>query len=733
MDFIYQDKEYSVSERVNSLLGVMTVEEKVGQLLQLPAHEGDYIDKLEDWCVGSYLHCTGELVNELQERASKTRLGIPILFGIDAIHGNCFDKDATVFPTQLSASSSWDLDLIHRMAKITAKETRAAGLHWTFSPVLCVGRDIRWGRINETYGEDPWLVGEMAAAAIKGYQGDDFSSSQSILACAKHYVGYGETIGGRDSYECDLSRRKLMSTFMPPFEKAVKEANVASLMTGYQAIDGVPVTINKWLLSDVAKDEWGLDGFIVTDWENVRSLHTRQKICEDLKEACYQSIMCGNDMMMSVPEFYHLTLELVDEGRVPMAVINEAVGRILTKKFELGLFDDMRFYSGNRKEDLSTPEHMDASLDASRKSLVLLKNDGILPLDPSSMQNVLLIGPNADDVVAQLGDWSFGSMQAGATSDTFHRSQTITPLQGLKQASLDYGLEVYYVKGADCEDDDFNELELIEEYANAADVIVACVGDTLAQNGEFHDRADLNLSAGQQRMLEAAKALGKPLIVNLVSSKPLTIPWIKENADAIVCGFNSGPKGGQAFKELLFGELNPSAKLTISFPYHIGQSPVYYNKYEGWHAQNCGKLGGSERYIDMPEEPLFAFGEGLSFSQFDYSEPRLNSSNLSKDQPLIVEFDITNISSLEGVEIAQVYYNDIYSSVTTPIKNLCGFERVRLEPNETKTVSISIPQSNFSIVTPELNRVVESGEFEIMVGPSSKNIDLKKVRFTISQ
>ncbi|GAL11529.1 beta-glucosidase [Vibrio astriarenae] len=731
MNEIYKDKSYSTAERVANLLSLMTVEEKVGQLVQLPAHFGGYTEKLEEWHVGSYLHCTGNMVHELQERAANTRLGIPLIFGIDAIHGHCFDNDSTVFPTQLSASSSWDLDLAYRMARVTAKETRATGQHWTFSPVLCVGRDARWGRVNETYGEDPWLIGKMAAATIKGYQGDSASSTDNILACAKHYVAYGEALGGRDSYEVDVSRRKLLSTFLPPFEKAVKEANVASLMTGYQAIDGVPVTADKWLLTDVAKTDWGLDGFIVTDWENVRSLHTKQTVCADEKEACYQSLMAGNDMMMSVPEFYPLTVELVNEGRVPQEILNEAVSRILTKKFELGLFDELRSYMGNREQDMSTPEHMAVSLEASRKSLVLLKNKGLLPLEPSKLNKVLVIGPNADDVIAQLGDWSFGSMQAGATNDTFHRDQTITTLQALTLAGQEHGFDVQYIKGADCEDETFEELVAVQDAASSADIIIACVGDTLAQNGEFHDRANLDLTGQQQAMLEVAKASGKPLVVNFVASKPLTIPWVKDNADALICGFNAGPKAGQAFKEVLFGEVNPGGKLTISFPVHVGQSPVYYNKYQGWHAQNCAKLEGEERYIDMPTAPLFSFGEGESFSTFVYGAPTLNKTQLEKGEDLQVTFSLTNTSSRDGVEVAQVYFNDRYSSVTTPIKNLCGFARVELAAGESKQVVVTVSQEQLAIVLPSLERCVEAGEFDLMVGASSKDEDLQKIEFSV--
>ncbi|MEZ8646749.1 glycoside hydrolase family 3 N-terminal domain-containing protein [Vibrio sp. 10N.286.51.F4] len=733
MNPIYKSNIYPISTRVDNLLSLMTLEEKVGQLLQLPANIEGNTDKLEQWHVGSYLHCTGSMNAELQARALDSRLGIPLIFGIDAIHGHCFDNDSTVFPSQLATSSSWDLDLMYRMARITAKETRASGLHWTFSPVLCVGRDARWGRVDETYGEDAWLIGEMAAATIKGYQGDDVSSPDSILACAKHYVAYGETIGGRDSYEANVTRRQLLSTFLPPFEKSVKEANVASLMTGYHSNDGIPCTIDDWLLTDVAKTDWNLDGFIVTDWENVRSLHTKQTVCENEKEACYQSLIAGNDMMMSTPEFYPLTVELVQEGRISVATLDSSVKRILTKKFELGLFDSMANYAPDRSSIMGIEAHHVVSLEASRKGLVLLKNDGVLPIKPNSLKKVLLVGPNADDVIAQLGDWSFGSIQASMTNDTFHREQTVTLLDALAQEANVQGFELEFIKGADCIDASVDEIEAINLALPTADLVVACVGDTLSQNGEFHDRANLDLSGQQQAMLEAIRRHDKPLVVCLVASKPLTIPWVKEHANAILCGFNSGPKGGQAFSEALFGQLNPTGKLTISFPVHVGQIPVYYNKYQGWHAHNSGQTNGEERYIDMPLDPLFSFGEGLSYSRFSYNNVHIQNTHLSPGQNVEISLELENLSDIDGVEIVQVYLRDLYSSVTTPIKKLCGFARVELSAGEKKEVSIVVPFDELALINAKLQKVVEAGEFEFMIGASSKDQDLQRVRISVGQ
>ncbi len=731
MNHPYQNPKLSIAQRVDDLLSHMTVEEKVGQMMQLPAHDPALVESLEVMNVGSYLHCTGEQPKQLQDRAANTRLGIPLIFGIDAIHGHCFENEATIFPTQLGASCSWDKHLMESMGKVTALEARAAGQHWTFSPVLCVARDPRWGRVDETYGEDPWLIGELAASTIVGYQGNDFKSEHSILACAKHYVGYGETLGGRDSYEADTSKRKLLSLFLPPFEKAVKQANCATLMTGYQAIDGVPCTANSWLLKEVAKDSWGLDGFIVTDWNNVGSLHDKQGVAANMKEACYQALVGGNDMMMTTPEFYQSALELIKEGRIDISLIDDSVSRILTAKFKLGLFDENRYTSMERKKLLGSEQAWELSLEASRKGLVLLKNDGLLPLDAAQIKKVLVVGPNADDVIAQLGDWSFGSMQAGASGDSYHRHQTITPLVGLQKMGKTLGFEVEYVKGADCLDVEFEELEKARVAAENADIVIACVGDTLKQNGEFHDRANLDLSGYQSKLLDIIDGTGTPIVGVLVASKPLTIPRMAEQSQAVVCAFNPGCKGGQALAELLFGHYNPSGKLTISFPHHVGQVPVYYNKYVGWHASLEADLGGQERYIDMPETPLFVFGEGMSFTEYEYSDLHIENPLLSAGEDLQFSIKVSNVGNRDGEEIIQAYFNDLFSSVTTEIKNLRAFERIALKAGESKVVKMRIAYDDLALVNSALERVVEPGDFELMVGASSKDDDLITAEFAV--
>jgi len=728
----YKDIKLTVRERVKDLLGRMTLEERIGQMMQLPANVPSNMDKLESMNLGSYLHCTGDMMKDLQVRAEKTRLGIPLIFGIDAIHGHCFDEDGTVFPTQLALSCSWNRNLVKQMGIVTAKEVRATGIQWTFSPVLCVSRDARWGRVDETFGEDPWLIGELASALCDGYQGEGkLDSWDSILACGKHYAGYGEADGGRDAYEADISKRNMLSLFLPPFEKIVRKG-CATLMAGYHAVDGEPCSTSAWMLREKAKEEWNLDGFIVTDWDNIGSLHTKQKVAADLKEAAYMAVIAGNDMIMTTPSFYKNALALVKEGRLSESLIDESAARILAVKFKLGLFDGFRHTPENLKTSvLGRQEHRNAALNASRQSLVLLKNNDILPLNANRIKKIALVGPNADDVVAQLGDWSFGSMQAGAANENFHHDQTVTLLTGLKERSRQEGIDFVFIKGADTVDYMFGEMEEARKAAEEADVTIACVGDTLSLSGEFHDRADLDLTGRQQELLDTVKATGTPLCVIFMASKPLTVPWIKNNADAIVCAFNPGAGGGEALTELLFGDFNASGKLTISFPHHVGQIPVHYNRFSGWHSMNDEKMAGDERYIDMPQEPLFAFGEGMSYTYFIYKNLKLPIGKIPENTDFSVSIDVTNAGDREGSDIVQLYINDLYSSVTTPVKELKGFEKISLNTGETKTVTFTLAWNDLSLVNKQLERVVEAGEFEIMIGGSSRDQDLLKGIITV--
>lgn len=725
MNYAYKNPALSPEERTLDLLSRMTVEEKVGQMIQI-SFSCVSPEDAESWVTkrfaGSYLHVLGDDAKHLQNLTATTRLGIPLIFGIDAIHGHALNNGATVFPSQLAMSCSWNPDLVEQAGRVTAKEVSADGLHWTFSPVLCIGRDLRWGRINETFGEDPYLIGVLASSIIKGYQGKNLSDDDSILACAKHYIAYGESTGGRDAYAAEVSYRKLREVFLPPFKKAV-EAGCATFMAGYQPVDGIPVSANRKLLSEILKEELKFNGFVVTDWNNTGSLQTMQGIAENISEACLKAIEAGNDMIMNTPEFYDTAVKLVKDGVIPEALIDEAVKRILYIKFKMGLFENKKNIDTKARAGVfACKEHLDINMELTRESIVLLENrNNTLPLK-SNIRKIAVIGPNADDIKAQFGDWTFFS-HPDPHPDAVPKIPYYTMFSGIKELAKEKGVEVCYHKGCDIMNYNNEDILGAAAEASSADAIVAVIGDCLNQNGEGKDRANLDLSGAQQKLLEKLRSLGKPLIVVLVNGKPLSIPYVAENSDALIETFNSGMFGGKALAEILFGDINPSGKLSISFPYHIGQLPIYYNQLPGWHFEN--------KYMDMPKGPLYSFGYGLSYTTFEYSNLRLSKEACTKDDSIIVSVDVANTGKQDGKEIVQLYINDVVSSLVTPVKELKGFSKVEIKAGEKKTVDITLKISELAIVMPDESYVVEPGEFEIMVGTDSRENSLLKTILTV--
>ncbi len=721
---VYKDPDRPAEERVEDLLQRMTREEKVGQLLQLDGRvdiEREYKMKHP----GSFLHLLAEETAQAIELSEKDRLGIPVILGIDAIHGHSFWKGATIFPTQIAMACSWNEELIKKCARITAKEMRNTGIHWTFSPVLCLARDLRWGRIGETFGEDPYLIGRFAKAMIEGYQGEDLSDPDSVLATAKHYAGYSETQGGRDASEADLSRRKLRSYFLPPFAEAVK-AGAGSFMTGYQSIEGLPSTANAWLLRDVLREEWGFEGILVTDWDNVGTLVTGQKICEDYTRAAALALGCGNDMMMATPEFFQGALDALEEGLLDEELLDQAVRRVLRVKFKLGLFEDRRYPDIPAAEAMKgIPEHRQAALELARQSAVLLRNTGVLPMKEQKLSTIAVIGPNADNAFAQLGDWSLGTGQTGG-DETHPRESVVSVLDGIRQR---FGGEVLYSPGCSIEADAAHTVEKIEEavgIAERADVVVLVLGDQHHLVGETKSTATLELQGGQIELVEALqkklRKTGKELVVVLINSKPLVLPKAVYEAAAVIELFNPGMLGGTALAELLFGDCNFTGKLTISFPYHVGQQPVFYSQVRGQHGDS---------YADLSQEPLYAFGEGYSYTSFDYGELVLEEKNLTRHDSVRASVSITNSGAMKGTEIVQAYVSDLVTSATWVQMELKTFVRVDLEPRKTKTVELEIPVQDCSMVNAAGERVVEPGEFELLVGPSSRKRDLRAVRFSV--
>lgn len=768
----YRNPELPTEERIADLLGRMTLEEKVGQMMQLDARSGDLDDLIVNKHVGSILHTSpSDLPKAVETVNAKTRLGIPLVIGDDCIHGYSFWPGATIFPEQLGMATTWDSEKVQAAGRATAEEVSTTGVHWTFSPVLCIARDTRWGRVGETFGEDPYLIGEMASSIVKGYQGGAKAgeplAKDAILACAKHFAGYSETQGGRDASEADLSHRKLESWFLPPFERVAKEG-CGTFMLGYESIEGVPVTFNKWLLSDRLRGAWNYQGTLITDWDNVGRSVWEQKVKPDYVQAAADAVKSGNDLVMTTPKFYEGAIEAVKTGLLDESLIDAAVARILALKFRLGLFEDPRLPDQERiNAVIGSEEHQQLNLEVAREAVALLKNNGSLPFNAAGAKRIAVVGPLADDAQTQLGDWAGSSGQINWMPDGHPREMITTVLDGFKQLSPE-GCEVVYSRGANIVDlvpDPEGEfypdgqprpkigvsakldralLDEAVENARQSDLIVAVVGDVIQAIGEGCSTATLELLGGQNALIDAlsnvARETGKPFVVVLVSSKPQVLPASvigtngvivdetpAEGTSALLWAPSPGMKGGQAIAEIILGETEPSGRLPITFPRHAGQLPVYYNQIRGQHGN---------RYADLTQNPAFAFGEGLSYTTFEYGEPTVTnvpeSGMFAETDTVHAEITLTNTGDRKGTEVVQLYIGDIVTSYSWTDRELKAFQRVELEPGESKTVAFDIPVSDCTIVDSEANRIVEPGEFEVLIGHSSRREDLKRTTFTVA-
>lgn len=636
--------------------------------------------------------------------------------------------------------------------------------------MLCIGRDTRWGRIDETFGEDPVLIGELASAMVKGYQkhaqaGDAFDED-AILACAKHFAGYSYTQGGRDASEADLTKRALESWFLPPFERVAKEG-CATFMLGYEAIDGTPVTFNKWLLSDKLRGEWDYRGTLVTDWDNVGRAVWEQHIKPDYETASADAVKAGNDLIMTTPGFYEGAIDAVNSGMLDESLIDDAVARLLTLKFQLGLFENPRLPDRERiSATIGTDAHMQANLELARESVVLLRNNGVLPLsitDAEMPRRIAVVGPLADDAQNQLGDWAGNSGQVPWMPEGQPLEMVTTVLDGVRELAPE-GCDVVVARGAnvvelvpDPEGELFPDgqprpdiavaapldealLDEAEVVARSADAVIAVVGDVVQLTGETCSTATLELLGGQnqllERMVSVARETHKPLVVVLISSKPQVLPpcvigtngvivdeSATEGLGAFLWAANPGMQGGRAIAEIIFGMTEPSGRLPITFPRHAGQLPVFYNEIRGQHG---------DRYADLTQDPAFAFGEGLSYTTFAYGEPRItNGSEFTAHDVVHVEIDLTNTGARAGTEIVQLYISDIVTSYTWADKELKDFRRVTLEPGETARVAFDLPVSACTIVNGDAERIVEPGEFKVLIGHSSRYSDLHTTIFNV--
>ena len=722
-------KKSILDTQVDSVLQRMTLEEKVGQLNQYNGFweitgptpkEGQAAKKYDDLkkgLVGSMLNVRGvKDVRAIQKIAvEQTRLGIPLLFGFDVIHGY-----KTISPIPLAEAASWDLEAIKKSAAIAAEEAAAAGLNWTFAPMVDISRDARWGRVMEGAGEDPYLGSKIAVARVQGFQGEDLSATNTILACAKHFAGYGFAEAGRDYNTVDISETVLQNTIFPPFKAAV-DAGVRTVMNSFNELNGIPATGNSYLQREVLKGDWKFDGLMVSDWGSINEM-VAHGYAKDSKQAAEIAINAGSDMDMESSAYVAHLLELVKEGKVKESLIADAARRVLKVKFELGLFEDPYKYCDENREaaTLGKQEFQDGVLDMARKSIVLLKNEKeLLPLKKSG-QKIAVIGALANDKTSPLGSWRIAADDDSAVS----------VLEGLQKYS---GNQLTYSKGADVTE---GRTQFIWEtkinttnksgfpaaisVAKDADVVIMVLGEHGLQSGEGRSRTDIGLPGVQQELLEAVLKVNPNVVLVLNNGRPLAIPWADENIPAIVEAWQLGTQSGNAIAQVLYGDYNPSGKLPMTFPRTVGQVPIYYNfKNTGRSAMNEPESVFWSHYIDEKNTPLYAFGHGLSYSKFEYIKLQLSSPSFTKNGKIMVSVTVKNTGKVTGKEVVQLYIRDLIGSVTRPVKELKGFEMIELQPNEMKEVTFEINEKTIEYFTANRKWEAEPGDFKVFIGGSS--------------
>ena len=741
----YLDASLAPEQRVADLLPRMTLEEKVGQMCQYvgidhtaeseqhmsidelaksDAH-GFYPDLhssqipafIETGKVGSFLHVlTATEANLLQRHAAQTRLGIPLLIGIDAIHGNAMVSGSTVYPTPLSMASSWNLGLVKQASVETAREMRATGSHWSFTPNVDIARDPRWGRVGETFGEDPFLVAEMGVATIEGLQQGDFDGPQKVVANAKHWVAGGDPINGINLSPMDVSERTLRQDFFPPFKRAV-DAGVFTFMAAHNEINGEPAHGSRYLLSDVLRKEWGFNGFVVSDWMDIERLHTFHRVATSQKEAVYQTVHAGMDMHMHGPDFLEPLVELVNEGRLSEERIDASVGPILLAKFRLGLFENPYVDVNKIEQSIFTPAHQQTALEMARQGIVLLtNNNSILPLQKNS--RVFVTGPNANNHTI-LGDWVLQQPEDNVT----------TVLEGLRAVAANPENIDFYDVGKQVKNLSTEDIQGAAKRAGLSQVAVVVVGENPLRydkkgktSGENVARSSIGLIGRQLELVQAIHATGIPVIVVLVNGRPIAEPWIVDNSAAVIEAWEPGAMGGQALAEIVYGVTNPSGKLPITVPYSIGHTQAIYN-----HKPSAYK----HKYADAPTRNLFEFGFGLSYTQFSFSQLVLDNRSIQSNQSTQVSVKVTNSGDRAGYETVQLYIRDNFSQITRPVKELKGFEKIYLRAGESTRVSFTLRPEMLAYYNRAMEWVVEPGAFTLMVGSSSREADVKTIQLQI--
>ncbi|MFI5140154.1 MAG: glycoside hydrolase family 3 N-terminal domain-containing protein [Sphingobacteriales bacterium] len=711
----------TISQKVEALLKKMTLAEKIGQLNQyngdweatgpVTTDVGNKLDAIKRGEVGSILNIVGvKHTRVFQEAAMQSRLKIPLLFGQDVIHGY-----SITFPIPLAEAASWDLPAIEKSARIAATEAAAGGIHWTFAPMVDIARDPRWGRVMEGAGEDPYLGSLIATARVHGFQGKGLGNLDAVMACAKHFTAYGAAIGGRDYNSVDMSLRTLWEIYLPPFKAAV-DAGVGTFMNSFNDLNGIPASGNHYLQTDILKGKWGFKGFIVSDWGSIGEMINHGYV-KDGYQAAEVAINAGNDMDMESRSYINNLAKLVADKKVPIQRIDDAVRRILTKKYELGLFSDpYRFSDAEReKRVMNTPESVAAARDVARKSIVLLKNEhNLLPLS-KDLNSIALIGPLVKAKREMKGFWSL---------NVGDESQIVSLYEGMQQAAVKSKL--LYAKGCDITDTSKAGFDEAYKTAMQADVVIMAMGERPDMTGEAKSRSNIHLPGVQEDLIKTISATGKPLVVLLMSGRPMVFNWTADHVPAILYTWWLGNQAGNAIADVLYGNYNPAAKLPITFPRTEGQIPIYYNHYNtGRPAHADTDVNYTSAYIDLQNSPKYAFGHGLSYTTFGYSNLKFSKKSMSKDGEIIVSFDLQNTGKYAGEEVAQLYLRQLVSQPVRPVKELKGFQKVMLQPGETKMISFTINKEKLAFYNNELQRITQPGEFSLMIGSASDDIRLE--------
>tara|TARA_B110000967_G_scaffold2233_2_gene2404 strand:- start:8656 stop:10860 length:2205 start_codon:yes stop_codon:yes gene_type:complete len=680
----------------------------------------DVMKMTQEGKIGSFLHVlTAEEGNLLQELANKSRLKIPILIGIDAIHGNALYNGATVYPSPITLASTWSDKFLFDVGRQTALEMRATGSHWAFTPNIDVLRDPRWGRVGETFGEDPFMVGNLGASMINGFQLNDFTGTNKVIACAKHMIAGSEPINGLNASPMDISLRTLKEVYLPPYKKAI-DAGVYSIMAAHNELNGIPCHMNSWLMTDLFRGEWGFKGFYVSDWMDIERIETLHHVAHDLKEASYLAVNAGMDMHMHGVDFPEAVIALVKEGKLPISRVDEACSKILMAKFKLGIFEN-RFVDIEKIQDkIFTSEHRFTALETARKGIVLLKNSNLLPLNKTKeSKKILVTGPNANNQ-SILGDWHAAQPEENVT----------TIYEGIKELGESKGYDVLF---HDSEENirkiSNKDIQKTIEASKGADYVIVVVGDNSMRYkwkdktaGENMARAELNLAGKQLDLVRSLKETNDNVIVVYVNGKPISEPWIQVNIPSIIEAWEPGNLGGKAVAEVIFGDINPSGKLPLTIARSVGQLQMIYNHKPSQYFH---------KYAFEKNKPLYPFGYGLSYTKFSYSKPKLLNSTFDNNSIIKVQVEVSNVGDMDGDEVVQLYIRDKVSSVTRPVKELKGYKRINLKIGETKKVIFEITPESLAFYDIDMNYVVEAGSFNIMTGSSSQNKSLKTVELTI--